>query len=33
VNIDDAGHETDDIGRIQTFTTSLAEMNEASLAF
>jgi hypothetical protein len=33
VKIDDAGHETDDIGPIQTLTTSLAEMNEASLAF
>jgi hypothetical protein len=32
VKIDDAGHETDDIGPIQTLTTSLAEMNEASLA-
>ena len=29
VKIDDAGH----IGPIQTLTTSLAEMNEASLAF
>jgi hypothetical protein len=27
------GHETDYIGPIQTLTTSLAEMNEASLAF
>ncbi len=33
VKIDDAGHETDDIGPIQTLTSSLAEMNEASLAF
>jgi hypothetical protein len=33
VKIDDAGHETDDIGLIQTLTSSLAEMNEASLAF
>jgi hypothetical protein len=33
VKIDDAGHETDDIGPIQTLTTSLAEMNEAFLAF
>ena len=33
VKIDDAGHETDDIGPIQTLTTSLAETNEASLAF
>lgn len=33
VNIDVAGHETDDICPIQTLTTSLAEMNEASLAF
>jgi hypothetical protein len=34
VKIDDErGHETDDIGPIQTLTTSLAEMNEASLAF
>ena len=33
VKIDDADHETDDIGPIQTLTTSLAEVNEASLAF
>ena len=33
VKIDDSGDETDDIGPIQTLTTSLAEMNEASLAF
>ena len=33
VKIDDADHETDDIGPIQTLTTSLAEINEASLAF
>jgi hypothetical protein len=33
LKIDDADHETDDIGPIQTLTTSLAEMNEASLAF
>ena len=33
VKIDDAGNETDDIGPIQTLTTSLAEMKEASLAF
>jgi hypothetical protein len=33
VKIDDANHETDDIGPIQTLTTSLAEINEASLAF
>ena len=33
VKIDDADHETDHIGPIQTLTTSLAEMNEASLAF
>ncbi len=33
VKIDDACHETDDIGPIQTLTTPLAEMNEASVAF
>jgi hypothetical protein len=33
VKIDDAGHETDDIGPMQILPTSLAEINEASLAF
>jgi hypothetical protein len=33
VKIDDAGHETDDFGLIQTLIISLAEKNEASLAF